>query len=124
MLVYKIHLHVQIHVQILIQMVHLKKQIQMVQIEHLKNLVHLFKIYSKDIFNNINEHNNKIQLVENNSKIKIVIPQGNYTIQELISIIEKLINEKSVFKSYKILYDKNKNRVQISNEKSYLNDYQ
>ncbi len=78
-----------------------------------------FKIYSKDTFNNINEHNNKIQLVENNSKIKIVIPQGNYTIQELIDIIEKLINEKSVFKSYKIAYDKNKNRVQISNEKIF-----
>ena len=78
-----------------------------------------FKIYSNDTFNNINEHNNKILLVENHSKTKIVIPQGNYTIQDLIDIIEKLINEKSVFKSYKILYDKNKNRIQISNDKSF-----
>lgn len=78
-----------------------------------------FKIYSNDIFNNVNEHNNKIQFTENNSKTKIIIPQGNYTIQELVDIIEKLINEKSVFKSYKITYDKNKNRVQISNEKIF-----
>jgi hypothetical protein len=82
-------------------------------------IVEHFKIYSNDIFNNINEHNNKIQLVENNSKIKIIIPQGNYSIQELVYIIEKLINEKSVFKLYKIVYDKNKNRVQISNEKIF-----
>lgn len=78
-----------------------------------------FNIYSNDLFNNINENNNKIQLVENNNKLKIIIPQGNYSIQELVDIIEKLINEKSIFKSYKILYDKNKNRIQISNEKTF-----
>lgn len=78
-----------------------------------------FNIYSNDLFNNINENNNKIQLVENNNKLKIIIPQGNYNIQDLVDIIEKLINEKSVFKSYKILYDKNKNRIQISNEKTF-----
>jgi hypothetical protein len=81
--------------------------------------VDCFKIYSNDMFNNINEHNNKIQLIENDSKTKIIIPQGNYSIQELVDIIEKLINGKSVFKSYKILYDKNKNRIQISNEKIF-----
>lgn len=78
-----------------------------------------FKIYSNDAFNNINEHNNKIQLIENTSKITIIIPQGNYNIQNLVNIIEQLINNKSVFKSYKIVYDKNKNRVKISNEKNF-----
>ena len=78
-----------------------------------------FKIYSNDVFNNINEHNNKIQLIENTSKITIIIPQGNYNIQNLVNIIEQLINDKSVFKSYKIVYDKNRNRIKISNEKNF-----
>ena len=71
------------------------------------------------MFNNINEHNNKIQLIENTSKITIIIPQGNYNIQNLVNIIEQLINDKSVFKSYKIVYDKNRNRIKISNEKNF-----
>jgi len=78
-----------------------------------------FKIYFNDSFNNINEYNNKIELVENTTKTKVIISPGNYSIQELVTIIEHNINHKSVFKSYKIIYDKNKNRITISCDKNF-----
>ena len=78
-----------------------------------------FKIYSTDIFNNINEYNNKVELTENTNKVKISIIPGNYSIQELTEVLQRNINEKSIFKSYKIIYNKNKNRVQISSDKHF-----
>lgn len=73
-----------------------------------------FELYN-DIYN-INETNNKFEIDEG-VRIKMTIPFGNYNLEELLNTIEKQINiNKNLSGKYKVLFNKNKNRIQILNE--------
>ena len=73
-----------------------------------------FELYN-DLYN-INETNNKFEIDEG-IRVKISIPFGNYNLEELLNIIEIQLNKnKSLSGNYKLLLNKNKNRIQILND--------
>lgn len=66
-----------------------------------------------DQFYNINEYNNKFELNQDITNKKIyIIPIGNYNIDELIYVLNKMLNE---YKFY-FVYHKHKNKIQIESD--------
>ena len=72
---------------------------------------------------NITEYNNKIELCENSLKINIILSIGCYDIMDLINHIKVQFNEKSEKKGknikYEVVYNKNKNRINISADNQF-----
>lgn len=91
-------------------------------LEFRKKKMHSLKLKRVELFNNlynINESNNKMEFMENNIKKNIYIPVGCYNLDTLISVFEKQLNEKFNNSTYKIIYNIDKNRLSISNEKPF-----
>lgn len=65
---------------------------------------------------NINEDNNKFELIEwNNSRVTVSIPHGYYTIDALLNCITNLLNELSPNKfKYSVTRNQQKNKVYFS----------
>ena len=92
------------------------------KLEFRRKNMQILKLKRLELFNNlynINEFNNKMEFVENNTKKNICIPVGCYTLEILLNVLEKQLNEKFNHSNYKITYNTNKNRISISNEKQF-----
>lgn len=88
-------------------------------------LIKNFEIFNN--FWNINETNNFFELLEDERKIKIFIQPGNYSLNDLLKIIEKQFNDKSSRRLnekvdilvYNLNYNKNNNKVTINSLKTF-----
>lgn len=91
-------------------------------IEIRKQNIKSLRLCELELYNNlynINELNNKIEFMENNTKKSIFIPVGCYNLDTLLDTLEKQLQDKFNSSNYKIVHNPTKNRITISNDKTF-----
>lgn len=79
----------------------------------LKNIVFTNRIY------NIDNHNNKVTLLENNQELDVTLPHGNYTIETLCDTLSQKLTDISIQNTeYKVYLDNLLKKIVISHSQN------